>query len=171
MTISVLTLIPNGGSAKWEEMGLGYDSTNPIYHTSMISEPDDDIFTWQDAAVAGVISKITIEFRGAGNITSGREGFVRTAITMGGTTYYTSYVKQGALATQTVDIAVNPATSAAWTWSEIDNLQAGLGYSIVYGGWVSIYQCLVKVTYTPEAYTPPILTKGNPAVSCGCMMF
>lgn len=170
MTTSVITLKATGGSAGWEQMGLGYDSSSPITHTPVSTIPDD-IFSWQDAAVAGVISKITINYRGAGNITAGREGHVRTAITIEGTTYYTAYVLQGAIASQAIDVAVNPATGVAWTWSEIDNLQAGLGYNITYAGWVSIYQCYITVTYTPEAYVPPMLTKGSPACGCGSMMF
>lgn len=170
MTESVIELIPNGGSPGWDQMGLGYDGVPinwNVYNTGTYVT-----FSLVDAAVAGVISKITIAYRTASSEAVGSPSTVECRMVIGGTAYYTAAVarNENDHTWYYVDVAVNPATSAAWTWAEIDALLAGIKVNVSYGGWLSMYQFKVQVTYTPEAYVPPMLVRGNVACGAGSMI-
>lgn len=172
MTESVLELIPNGGSAGWDRMCLGYDTSDPISWTVFNSDTSV-MFSLQDAAVAGDISKIVIAYRVAGDPEYGQGSTVYGRMHVYGAYYETAGVVR-ANSTPTwyyVDVTVNPATSAAWTWAEIDALEAGIRDTTIYGGWLRMYQFKVQVYYTPETYVAPTLVKGSPAVGCGSMIF
>ena len=167
MTTSVIELIPNGGSEGWDRMGLGYDTSNPIIWSVYHNYYGVD-FSLTDAAVAGVIDKITIAQSIITN--AGGSCTVKCRMWLNGTLYETTPTARGT-GWAYVDVAVSPATSAAWTWAEIDNLMAGIYVYVTYGATLSLCQFKVQVTYTPEAYVPPTLTKGSPAIGCGSMIF
>jgi hypothetical protein len=172
MTESVLELLPTGGSAGWDQMCLGYDTSSPLNWT-VYNSGNSVNFSLQDAAVAGVISKIVIAYRVGCSEAYGKSSTVYGRMHVGGTYYETA----GSVRAENdptwyyVDVAVNPVTSAAWTWTEIDALEAGVRVTTAYGGWLNMYQYKAQVYYTPEAYVPPILVKGNPAIGCGSMIF
>lgn len=79
----------------------------------------------------------------------------RQALKIGGTEYQaalksaTSYYYN-----RSAQWATNPFTSAAWTWTDIDNLQIGLDIQVEYGS-VRCTQVYVVVNYT-EAIIPQI---------------
>lgn len=172
MTESVLEIVPTGGSTGWDQMCLGYDSSSPIGWT-VYNSGYSVCFSLQDAAVAGVISKIVIAYRVACSSAYGKSSTVYGKMHIGGSYYETAGIERG-ITTPTwyyVDVATNPATSSTWTWTEIDALEAGVKVTTNYGGWLFMYQYKVQVYYTPEAYVPPTLVKGSPAISCGSMIF
>ncbi len=170
MTTSVIELLPTGGTAGWDTICLGYDASPPMVWTGGLGIKIT--ISLGDAAVAGVIDKITIAAKCAANESYGVDQTIWGRMIIGGHEYLTATdIHPGGNAWYNFDVTVNPATSAAWTWPEIDALQAGLEIDITFGGWLKLYQFKVQVTYTPEAYTPPMLVKGSPAIGCGSMIF
>lgn len=164
MTDSVLSLVPNGGSAGWDQMGLGYDG-DPI--TWSVYESGNSImFSLQNAAVAGTISKIVIAQRIAASHQYGRSSTVYGQTKINGTTYETTGIVRNVAtpAWYYVDVAVNPATEVAWLWPEIDDLQAGLRVTTHYGGWLYLYQYKIQVYYNPGTYEDT--TSGGANVCC-----
>lgn len=170
MTTSVLELVPTGGSTGWDVLCTGYDASPPLVFT--VGYEQNVNFSLSDAAVAGVIDKITIAHKSEGSSSPGVNQTVRGRMLVDGTYYETADVSQkNSNAWVYIDVAVNPKTSSAWLWPEIDALEAGIEVDVTFGGWLKLYQFKVQVTYTPEAYTPPMLIKGSPAIGCGSMIF
>ena len=164
MTDSVLSLVPNGGSTGWDQMGLGHDGT-PITW-SVYNSGTSVMFSLQDAAVAGDISKIVIAQRIAASDQYGKSSTVYGQTKINGTTYETTGIVRN-VATPTwyyVDVAVNPATGVAWLWPEIDDLQAGMRVTTNYGGWLELYQYKIQVYYNPGTYSDT--TSGGANVCC-----
>lgn len=161
----MIELIPNGGSEKWEQMGLGYNTTNPIVWNIYHNYYGVD-FSLTDAAVAGVIDKITIAQSFITNV--GGSSTANCRMWLGGVLYETTPVTRGD-GWAYVDVTVSPATGVAWTWTEIDALLAGIYVYVTYGATLSLCQFKVQVTYTPEAYVPPMLTKGSAGIGCPLM--
>ena len=170
MTDSVLTLVPNGGSAGWDRMGLGYDGT-PIIWTVDNSETSV-MFSLQDAAVAGAITKITVAQRIAASDQYGRQSVVYCQTKVGGTVYETAGIVRNVAtpAWYYVDIAVNPKTGVAWLWPEIDDLQAGMRVITLYGGWLNLYQYKIQVYYNPGTYSDTSSGGANVGISPGGMV-
>lgn len=171
MTDSVLTLYPNGGSAGWDQMGLGYDTEHPITW-SVMESGDSVMFSLQNAAVAGDISKIVIAQRIAASDQYGKSSTVYGQTKIDGTTYETAGIVRN-VATPTwyyVDVAVNPATGVAWLWPEIDALQAGLRVTTIYGGWLYLYQYKIQVYYNPGTYEDTSSGGANVGISPGGMV-
>jgi hypothetical protein len=170
MTDSVLTLVPNGGSAGWDEMGLGYDGT-PIIWT-VYNSSTSVMFSLQDAAVAGAITKITVAQRIAASHEGGRESTVYCQTKVDGTTYETAGIVRNVAtpAWYYVDIAVNPKTGVAWLWPEIDDLQAGMRVTTLYGGWLNLYQYKIQVYYNPGTYSDTSSGGANVGISPGGMV-
>jgi len=68
------------------------------------------------------------------------------------------------------EFSVNPATSAAFTWDEIDKLQIGVSmhWATTTGGWTKCTQVYVVVDYTPTpGWTGKISGVTNPAKIMG----
>ena len=58
--------------------------------------------------------------------------------------------------------AINPATSAAWTWDEIDKLQIGVALresAASSGDYTACTQVYVEVDYTPAVVAPTVTTQ------------
>lgn len=101
-----------------------------------------------------------------------RNGQAVTAIKIGGNTYYGTNPEQNNYCWKLIstEYALNPDTSAAWTWTNIDDLQGGVrlvepyeidGYDVCTQVYVAVYhteqispqirttQCYAKINYTP----------------------
>jgi hypothetical protein len=171
MTDSVLTLTLNGGSSGWDTLCLGYDSTPTrwnVYNSNYAV-----MYSITDAAVAGDISKITLAQRISASDQYGEKSTVYGQTKIEGTVYETAGIVRE-VPTPTwyyVDIAVNPATSAAWTWPEIDALQVGMRVKVDYGGWLALYQYTVQVYYNPGTYEDTTSGGANVGISPGGMIF
>ena len=175
MTDSVLSLVPNGGSDGWDQMGLGYDSL-PIgfnVYNAGSTVGKTVMFSLTDAAVAGDISKIVIAYRVAASAMPWNPSTVYGQTKVNGTTYETAGIVRN-VATPTwyyVDVAVNPATGVAWLWPEIDDLQAGMRVTTNYGGWLELYQYKIQVYYNPGTYEDTTSGGANVGISPGGMVF
>jgi hypothetical protein len=150
-------------------MGLGYDASPAISYP--YSQTTENIFSIADAAVAGVISKITIAFRISCSEATGKNAIVYAKYQSGSTwvTLAGETVAENDPTWHYRDAALSP-TGLAWTWAEIDGLMAGVRATVVYGGWVNLLQFKVQVTYTPVAYVQPMKVWGNVAAGAGSMM-
>lgn len=176
MTDSVLTLVPNGGTSGWDQMCLGYDGTPiaiTVTQSLLVPGQSNMMFSLSDAAVAGDISKIVIAYRGQATLGEGRESWVYCQTKVGGTVYETAGVQQtsSVVIWYYVNIATNPATSAAWEWDEIDALQAGMRVRVPYGGGCNVRQFKVQVYYEPDTYEDTSGSSANVGISPGGMVF
>lgn len=175
MTNSVLTLLPRGGYAGWENMRLGYNSPTPIALQKTYTSSGNVLFSMEDAAVAGAISKITLKpyltcYPESGTVTVyGKVKIGSTVYNAGTALQITDYISTPTL--YNIDVTTNPKTSAAWTWDEIDDLIAGVYKVYDYGKWAYLWQFSATVTYTVSTYTPKTLTIGNVGIAPGGMIF
>jgi hypothetical protein len=125
--------------------------------------PDDDATTVQRAAssfvtdiysfenpvgMTGNILSITVSCRARKHQTIGE---IRPAIYAGGAVYEgNTFSLTSAYTEFTHQWTINPATGAAWTWAEINNLQAGLslaGQNSNFPAYCT--QVWVEVVYVP----------------------
>lgn len=165
--MSTLTLRPVGDGA---ESGGWYNSVNwdQVNNWSYLDEAVADdadylnslggagraLFAFADHGVeTGIISSVTVYFR-VWRESSGRT--VKPSIRSGSTTTDGSSVTvPGSATTYNQAWNTNPTTGSAWTWEEIDSLQAGLWASNDAVNWSWLY---VVVTYTEAAATAlPVL--------------
>lgn len=116
-----------------------------------------DLYALPASSGSGTITNVAVRcymkgYSGGGPVAGGR-----TAIKTGGTVYYgTAFTHTSAWVFRTTNYALNPKTSAAWTWAEIDALQAGASLR-----WsddeeaqpTSVSHVLITVTFT--AAPPP----------------
>lgn len=121
-----------------------------------------DLYGLPTSSGLGIINKITVYFYNRGNSTSVR---AKASIRLGSTTTdgaekihetpnVWEYFSQ--------EWSVNPVSSQAWEWAEIDALQIGINLS-GYGSTVSEYctQLYVEVDYTPRFVSATINYKWN----------
>lgn len=166
----ITQLTPVGDTTNWEcvdeivrdnmttrvevlkDEGYRYDLYNLTNHTTEV----------------GPISKIIVYMWVY--ISDSEDGDADTVIKIGGNTYYDGKIpNNNEWVLLSTEYALNPATSLAWTWTDIDNLQAGIklnppvdvpGYNSCTQVYVEVYhteqespeirttQCYVKVNYT-----------------------
>lgn len=149
------TLRPNGAGNQqgWNAEGGDYTRVDEVTSdgdTTRLYSPTDDAvatFAMDNSGVgAGTINSVTvyINTRGLDPISN----TVQLAVRTGGTDYFspnqtynnTSYHEESYTWT------TNPNTTSAWTWSEIDSLEAGM--KRIGGGGQAVTQVWVVVDYT-----------------------
>jgi len=101
-----------------------------------------DSYNAENPSVTGTIDSVLTYVRVRN---SGGGQNARTIIVSGGTRYYGSQIKLNAVPTYTAfstNYPANPATSLAWSWTEINNLQIGVdleGPGFCTQVWAEIY--------------------------------
>ncbi|GAI75990.1 unnamed protein product, partial [marine sediment metagenome] len=165
-------LTPSGAATNWECV----DEAIPDEDTLVLTGSEilkRDLYNIANRSVgSGIINHITVYARCRYII--GVEGNFKVKVTIKSGT--------GAAAPDTVDEGdeetligswknhshqwnTNPATSIAWTWDEIDNLQIGIGFRVLDAGIAQTCWCTqvyVEVDYTPSLSTNAA-TSINPA--------
>lgn len=148
---------PSGNGANWEcvDEAVADDFTTRVYNGDS-STTKRDLYNIADSGVGtGVINKITVYIRVRDSNTAANNGF-KEVIKSGTGTGAPDTVSEGALyecaaedtwENTSNEWTTNPATSAAWTWDEIDKLQAGVSL-IVDSGSLNCTQVYVVVDYT-----------------------
>lgn len=98
----------------------------------------------------GTISNVRVYVRG---IVGGGSGDFSTAINIGSTTDYGDVWTDSSYTTHYTDYAQNPDTSSAWTWTDIDNLKAGMYGQGGAGAsrYARVTTVWIVVTYSAEA--------------------
>lgn len=151
------TLRPNGvgTNTQWiPSAGANYECVNevtPDNDTSYVSTTGNnnhDSYNLQDHVTgSGTISNVRVYVR-AKSLTAGY--ILRLAVVIGGVEYEGADITlTDAYADYYEDWAQNPATLAAWTWTEIDALEAGFRNRV--SGFIEhrVTTVWVVVKYTP----------------------
>jgi hypothetical protein len=173
MTDSVLSLIPTGGYTGWDSMGLGYDSSTPIQLQGAYTSAGNVLFSLQNTAVGGDISKITLRPYLVCYTPGGGSQTILGKVKLSGTTYTVGSIDISYSATPTlksINVTENPATEDAWTWSDIDALMAGVYKAYYYAGWATLYRFSVAVSYAPGTYTSADEIIGGVGIAPGGMV-
>lgn len=112
-----------------------------------------DLYTFPSSSGLGTINSVTLHMR----IKVGSNGFqeqeisCRTHATV--YDYAVSPCNSGSYEEEEKELAVNPNTSNAWTWDEVDALEAGPRLRTCNAHTARCTQFWVEVDYTP-AYQP-----------------
>ncbi len=117
-----------GASTHWEavdDTGTGDDGTTTVEHNTDNAYARD-LYTVQDSAInSGTINSVKIHIKHEGT-----SAYSRTILKTNGTVY-----ESGNLTTSGDDVwaynsttyTTNPQTGSAWTWSEVNAMQIGVG--------------------------------------------
>ncbi len=110
--------------AHWQACASNDDDTSYAYTTS--GSYQNDRYALPDLALTGTINSVTINIMARATASPTRAG-ARTLIRTNGTNYLgTDIILTTGYATYSTAYATNPNTGLAWTWTEINNLQAGV---------------------------------------------
>ncbi len=153
--MATLTLRPNGAGNQqgWNAEGGDYtrvDESSSDGDTTRLYSPTDNVvatFAMEDRTTQeGVINSVTVYIytRGLDAISN----TVQLAVRTGGTDYFSSTQTYNNTSYHNESNAwtTNPGTSAAWTWTEIDALEAGM--KRIGGGGQAVTQVWMEVDYT-----------------------
>ena len=113
----------SGGLSNW----LACSATGGDYVFSTSAGYQLDLYTLPDPGLNGAINSVTVymEVQTDGGI--GTQPSARTAIRTNGTTLTgTSQALTGSWATYSTAYTTNPTTASAWTWIEVNALEAGV---------------------------------------------
>lgn len=157
--MATLTLRPNGAGNQqgWDAEGGDWqrvdESSSDGDTTRLYSPTDNRVATFaleNKTTEEGVINSVTVYIytRGIDPISN----VVQLAIRTGGTDYFSSdnTYNNTSYHNESNTWSTNPGTSAAWTWSEIDALEAGM--KRISGGGQAVTQVWVEVDYTPASW-------------------
>jgi len=115
-----------------------------------------DTYALQDPSCSGTINSVTVYVWAKRSSTA----YGRCALYVGGTLYYQptgayGFTPSTAWREYGYTWSTNPATGTAWTWSDINSLQAGYGGRAASSYSSMCTQVYVVVNYTPPAPPPP----------------
>jgi len=137
------------GSSHWSVVDevTANGATDYVYTSS--SSYQRDLYNLPSPTGSGTINNVVVYFRFAPS--SGVTSYARAAIKTHGAVYLGSQETQSAFAwvTKSYSWTSNPYTSSSWTWTEIDDLQAGLELKNSGGGLGDCTQVYVEVNYVP----------------------
>jgi hypothetical protein len=148
------TLIANvfGATTHWEAINesIANDNTNYVYTSS--SSYQRDLYNLPNHSGLGTINSVTVYFRFETS-NSFDTAYAKAAIKTHGTVYSGTEQSEGSgvYVTRSYTWTNNPYTGASWSWTEIDDLQAGLElkHTGFYGGVSRCTQVYVEVDNTP----------------------
>lgn len=154
--MATLTLRPNGAGNQqgWNAEGGDYtrvDESSSDGDTTRLYSPTDNAvatFAMEDhTSQEGVINSVTVYIytKGLDPVSN----TVQLAVRTGGADYFSSTQTYNNTSYHNESNAwsTNPGTSAAWTWSEIDALEAGM--KRIGGGGQAVTMVWMEVDYTP----------------------
>ena len=155
----VLTLRPNSDVSINIDFpsGTHYDRVNDESDSTYVYQNQTSVYK-QDiyglpnhTTEAGVINSVTLYFRYKPTTISSSKGYIKGFIVTNGSKYYTSlyYGTFTFFTTKSKTWTTNPSTGNAWTWDEIDNLQAGISVKKDGSGYIQCSEVWVEVDYTP----------------------
>jgi len=162
-TSTTLTIRPNaaGDLTQWTAVGdtanyLCVDEATSDEDTTYVSctvQNKEDLYNLENHTTqTGAISNVRVYIRA--KLTAAGDDQITIEVKTGGTTYAgTTVSPTTTYADYYSDWAQNPQTASAWTWAQIDALQAGFK-SVKVGAVFTgerVTQLYVIVTYTPPA--------------------
>lgn len=162
------TAIPNlvGAATHWQAVLTNDGDTSYVETPDVDDNYYRDLYALEDSSDLGAITDIQLWI--CGRIGQDTVGYSSSCMKFSLKTYDTVYDVQGALpsAAYGFDVetyATNPYTGDAWTWAEIDALQAGVSlrrshiFSPPKPRWARCTQVYVVVTYTPTPFIPKVM--------------
>lgn len=157
--MATLTLRPNGAGAAqgWDAEGGDWqkvDESSGDGDTTRLYSPTANAvatFAHEDHTTQeGVINSVTvyISTRGLDPISN----VVQLAVRVSGTNYFSAdkTYNNTSYHDESNTWSTNPNTSAAWTWAEVDALEAGM--KRISGGGQAVTQVWIVVDYTPATW-------------------
>jgi general secretion pathway protein G len=150
MGTGVTALSRSGGSANWQCVDEA-SADNGTTYVSRLGSYATDTYAIEDVPAGTCsITNVTVFARGH-KTTLIWAGHLRTVLRIGTTNYQGSQKNvSNTWTTYSDSWATNPATGAAWTWADINNLQAGVSLeseSIFFASECT--QVYITVTYAP----------------------
>jgi hypothetical protein len=120
-----LTRYPNTGEANWQNVDEVTSDENATYNLRT-GGWGNDLYSMTDFAGTGTINSVTAWMRARSTATPSAAN-ARQRIRTGGTNYTgTLFSTTTSYADYSYTWNLNPRTSAAWTWTDINALQAGV---------------------------------------------
>jgi hypothetical protein len=120
-----------------------YANADAMYESSTLQDHTSEIYT------VGKV-RVTVFAR---NTVSASDERVQIMLVIGGTMYYgANYTLTSVLTEYTSDWEKNPVTDSAWTWSDIDSLEAGvrsLQEGASWTGEIRVFQLYIEALQTP----------------------
>ena len=154
---TALTQYPASG-ANWEKVAEASSDGDSTYVQSTYYTWQEDLYNIGNHATGyGQINYVRVYMVGKEQSTDGgADGYIRIK-TNGGENTTAPVDFTQSYATYYYQWNTNPQTLSAWTWSEIDALQAGVGLrrSKPSAQWTRVTQVYVEVNYTPLNYSSP----------------
>ncbi|MHA1289722.1 MAG: glycoside hydrolase family 78 protein, partial [Candidatus Thorarchaeota archaeon] len=164
MSASTETLRPNGNGDvtdlpyQYPDSGYHYDKVDDVssdgdstyvYRTVGTSDIYD-LYSLSDHTGSGLINSVKIYI--VVRVIAGQDCNFKIVIKTGGSVYKTNSIQHSTSTwtTYATEYTTNPQTGQAWTWAEIDSLQAGVGIICDWGEDGFCTQVYVVVDYTPN---------------------
>jgi len=138
-------IIASGCAANWQCVDEAISDGDATYVESILGPWSTDTYELENTVLSGIIDSIAVFIR-VQNTGSGQ--LAQTAIVVNGNLYDGTTINLNACSTYTVfstTYVTNPETAAGWTWTDINNLQAGV--NIKDSGRCT--QVWVEIYYTP----------------------
>ena len=133
------------------------DDGDTSYVWSVASVYNTDLYNLTDVALSGTINSVTVYIKARAEGTP-LQASARTAIKTETTVDYGSDETLGTTyATYSTTYATNPQTLAAWTWDQVNALQAGVSLRRASGpppGGTPIYDSRCTLVWVVVDYTP-----------------
>lgn len=179
--MSTLTIRPNGmyqtclspstgGQPNYTMIDEAVENSYYVFWQSPggVNSGNFDLYEMQNhTSETGVINSVTIKARASAVYT----GLIKLGFKIGSNVYTSTNTSLTPhIATYSATWTTNPATSAAWTWSEIDNIICLLylsAYNLVYPAISKCTQYYIEVDYTPGVDVT--VTVPNPATATAQM--
>lgn len=171
--MATLTIRPNGAGAtmNWNAEGGDYTRVDEVTSdgdtTRLYTPTANNVATFameNHGSESGTINSVTVYIftRGLDPISN----VVQLAVRMGGTDYFSSNqtYNNTSYHNESAAWSTNPNTSSAWTWTDIDNLEAGMKH--ISGGGQCVTQVWAVVDYTDNT-TPTIALNTTDATDFG----
>ena len=109
-----------------------------------------DLYNITNSTTTGDISNVRIYIRGLGT-----SAWYKHVLKTNSTVYTSAEFDSASFTTQYTDYSVNPNTSSAWTWTQIDALQIGTQIYRDPSQAPNVTQIYALITYTPPEPTLP----------------
>jgi hypothetical protein len=140
---AALSCYPNTGEANWQDVDEASPDEDATYVFSPAAEDHRDLYNLEDTSQTGTINWIKVWVRCSG------EGSAYTAIKTGGTAYEGSAnALTGSYANYSTQYTTNPQTGSAWTWTQLNALQAGVRLVGAEKAPAKCTQVYIEVDYT-----------------------
>jgi len=138
-------IISSGCAANWQCTDESMSDGDATYVESIFGPWSTDTYELENISVTGTIDSIAVFIR-VRNTGTGQ--LAKTAIVVNGNLYNGGNINLNPYSTYTVfstTYVTNPQTATAWTWADINNLQAGAGIKDP-GRCTQVW---VEIYYTP----------------------